>query len=197
MIGFAVGAVPDQGVVHGFSRLGQLESQSHRDGKSCVRVTRAYPDTEKLGGIFRRGDQIHGVDQTPPLSQGGVSDRFREAPIVPGVLIGELFFQCFDGGGDILAEVQVIHFGWTVSSVVLGGAACVLILFSGLLNKEVDTGEDGPRQEAVPMSEQIPAVLKNRYFWLLLLIGIFSLLMNANAIGGQIFYCNVVLKTPC
>ena len=90
----------------------------------------------------------------------------------------------------------VINFGWTVSSVVLGGVACVLILFSGLLNKEIDTGEDGPRQETVPMSEQIPAVLKNRYFWLLLLIGIFSLLMNANAIGGQIFYCDVVLKNP-
>lgn len=80
----------------------------------------------------------------------------------------------------------VINFGWTVSSVVLGGVACVLILFSGLLNKEIDTGEDGPRQEAVPMSEQIPAVLKNRYFWLLLLIGIFSLLMNANAIGSKV-----------
>ncbi len=46
------------------------------------------------------------------------------------------------------------------------------------------------------MSEQLPATLKNRYFWLLLLLGAFSLIMNANAIGAQIFYCNMVLKNP-
>lgn len=90
----------------------------------------------------------------------------------------------------------VMNCGWTVSSVVLGSVACVLILISGLLNKEVDAGESGPAHPTVSMKEQLPAVLKNRYFWLLLLIGVFSLLMNANAIGGQIFFCNVVLQNP-
>ena len=90
----------------------------------------------------------------------------------------------------------VLNFGWQISSVVLGGVARVLILFSGLINKEIDTGADGPAREVVPMRQQLPAVLKNRYFWLLLLVGVFSLLMNANAIGGQIFYCNVVLNNP-
>lgn len=90
----------------------------------------------------------------------------------------------------------VLNFGWQISSVVLGGVACVLILFSGLINKEIDTGADGPAREVVPMRQQLPAVLKNRYFWLLMLVGVFSLLMNANAIGGQIFYCNVVLNNP-
>ena len=90
----------------------------------------------------------------------------------------------------------VLHFGWTVSSVILGGVSCVLILFSALLNKEVDMVEGGGVRESVPMSQQLPAVLKNRYFWLLLLIGVFSLLMNANAIGGQIYFCNVVVNNP-
>lgn len=91
----------------------------------------------------------------------------------------------------------VLDFGWTVSSVVLGGVACALILFSGLLNKEVDSSvQGGHAVESVPMKEQLSAVLKNQYFWLLLLIGVFSLLMNANAIGGQIFFCNVVLHNP-
>lgn len=90
----------------------------------------------------------------------------------------------------------VLNFGWQVSSVVLGGIACVLILFSGLINKEIDAGPDGPAREVVPMRQQLPAVLQNRYFWLLMLVGVFSLLMNANAIGGQIFYCNVVLNNP-
>ncbi len=55
---------------------------------------------------------------------------------------------------------------------------------------------NGPSRETLPMSQQLPAVLKNKYFWLLLLIGVFSLLMNANAIGGQIFFCNEVLGNP-
>ena len=90
----------------------------------------------------------------------------------------------------------VLNFGWKVSSVVLGAVACVLILFSALINKEVDVEANGPSKETLPMSQQLPAVLKNKYFWLLLLIGVFSLLMNANAIGGQIFFCNEVLGNP-
>lgn len=90
----------------------------------------------------------------------------------------------------------VLNFGWKISSVVLGAVACVLILFSALVNKEVDVEEDGALKETLPMSQQFPAVLKNKYFWLLLLIGVFALLMNANAIGGQIFFCNEVLKNP-
>ena len=90
----------------------------------------------------------------------------------------------------------VLNCGWKVSSVVLGAVACVLILFSALINKEVDVEANGPSRETLPMSQQLPAVLKNKYFWLLLLIGVFSLLMNANAIGGQIFFCNEVLGNP-
>ncbi len=90
----------------------------------------------------------------------------------------------------------VLNFGWKISSVVLGVIACALILFSALLNKEVDAEAEGAAKEALPMSQQLPAVLKNKYFWLLLLIGVFTLLMNANAIGGQIYFCNEVLRNP-
>lgn len=54
----------------------------------------------------------------------------------------------------------VLNFGWKISSVVLGAVACVLILFSALINKEVDVEEDGPMKETLPMSQQLPAVLK-------------------------------------
>lgn len=90
----------------------------------------------------------------------------------------------------------VLGLGWAKASIILGAVACVLILFSGLLNKEIGTEEGGAKRETVPMKEQLPAVLKNKYFYLLLLIGVFSLLMNANAIGAQIYYCNVVLNNP-
>lgn len=89
----------------------------------------------------------------------------------------------------------VLHFGWKTSSVILGAVMCVLVLISGLVNKEVDAGEN-TEKKAAPMREQLPAVLKNRYFYLLILIGIFSLLMNANAIGAQIYYCNLVIGNP-
>lgn len=87
----------------------------------------------------------------------------------------------------------VLHFGWRTSSIVLGAIMCVLVLISGIVNKEVDADTENAKP-AAPMKEQLPAVLKNRYFYLLILIGIFSLLMNANAIGAQIYYCNLVIK---
>lgn len=87
----------------------------------------------------------------------------------------------------------VLNLGWKTSSIILGLVACVLILFSGLMNKEVDAEDNNAKKEVVPMSKQLPAVLKNKYFFLLLLIGATTLLMNANAIAAQIYYCNLVL----
>lgn len=90
----------------------------------------------------------------------------------------------------------VINLGWRASSIILGGVACVMIMFSAILNKEIGTEDGKAPAPAVPMKEQFPAVMKNQYFFLLLAIGVFSLLMNANAIGAQIFYCNIVLGNP-
>lgn len=92
----------------------------------------------------------------------------------------------------------VLHFGWRTSSIILGAIMFVLVLFSGLVNKEVDAGDDPVKaaKETVPMKEQLPAVLKNKYFYLLILIGVFSLLMNANAIAAQVYFCNLVVGNP-
>jgi len=90
----------------------------------------------------------------------------------------------------------VLNCGWKVSSVILGLVACVLILISGLMNKETANEMDDRTSASVSLSKQLPATLKNKYFWLLLILGAFSLIMNANAIGAQIFYCNMVLDNP-
>lgn len=93
----------------------------------------------------------------------------------------------------------VMSTGWRVSSIVLGAIAMALILLSGLMNKELGAGqamENGPVKEAVPMGKQLQGVLKNKYFYILVLLGIFPLLMNANTVGAQIFYCNIVLENP-
>lgn len=92
----------------------------------------------------------------------------------------------------------VMSFGWHWASIVLGLIAGVLILISGLVNREEDAGIDSPgaQAEKPSLKQQFPSVMKNRYFWLLLLIGVFSLLMNANAIAAQIYYCGAVLGNP-
>lgn len=90
----------------------------------------------------------------------------------------------------------VLKCGWKVSSIILGLVACALILVSGLMNRETANEMEDRPSASVPMSKQLPATLKNKYFWLLLILGAFSLIMNANAIGAQIFYCNMVLDNP-
>lgn len=92
----------------------------------------------------------------------------------------------------------VMHFGWSMTGVILGVISGSLILVPGLTLKEnigmTDHGVD--QREVLPMKQQLPAVLTNKYFYLALLIGAFTLLMNANAIASQVFYCNVVMQDP-
>lgn len=99
--------------------------------------------------------------------------------------------------GTMITWLQ-LNFGWTVTSVILGILAGVLILIPGLTVKEtIGMTDAGVKEENVlPMKQQLPAVLKNKYFYLALLVGAFTLLMNANAIGSQIYYCNVVMGEP-
>ncbi|MCD8149425.1 MAG: glycoside-pentoside-hexuronide (GPH):cation symporter [Clostridiales bacterium] len=98
-------------------------------------------------------------------------------------------------GSAITPLVLALDWHWT--SIILGCVAGALILISGLVNKEISPEEGEGMEEAKPsLKEQFPSVMKNRYFWLLLLIGVSSLLMNANAIAAQTYYCNAVLGKP-
>lgn len=100
--------------------------------------------------------------------------------------------------GTMITGLQ-IKFGWTVTGVILGIIAGVLILIPGVTIKEVvgmDNEAAGQKKNTVPMSKQLPAVFKNKYFWLALILGALTLLVNANAIAAQIYYCNVVLENP-
>jgi GPH family glycoside/pentoside/hexuronide:cation symporter len=92
----------------------------------------------------------------------------------------------------------VLNFGWTVTSIILGILAGILILITGLTIKETVgmTEEALVKKELLPIREQLPAVLKNKYFYLAFALGAITLIINANAIGSQIYYCNVVLKKP-
>jgi GPH family glycoside/pentoside/hexuronide:cation symporter len=104
--------------------------------------------------------------------------------------------------GIIIGTVTVYlvqDFGWQTTAIILGVSMGVLILitFFGVKEKvglDVDTGE--VKVDDVPFKEGLGIVLKNKYFWLILLVSVFTLLMNANAIASMIYYCNNVIGDP-
>ena len=99
--------------------------------------------------------------------------------------------------GTMITGLQ-LKFGWTITGIILGLIAGILILIPGLaIQENVGMDENAGRpKESVPLKEQLPPVMKNKYFWLALILGALTLFVNANAIGAQIYYCNVVLKNP-
>lgn len=98
--------------------------------------------------------------------------------------------------GTMITTLQ-LHFGWTVTGIILGIVAGILILIPGITCKEiVGMDEMEVKKESLSLKEQLPAVIKNKYFWLALILGALTLFVNANAIGGQIYYCNEVLHNP-
>lgn len=91
----------------------------------------------------------------------------------------------------------IIYVGWEMTGIIYGIATGVLILIPGLVCKEKVEPEKQVQNEAgIPLKEQLPAVMKNKYFWLCLLIGAITLIMNSNAIASLVYYCNVILKAP-
>lgn len=93
----------------------------------------------------------------------------------------------------------VLSHGWAFTSVVLGIASGVLILIAFLGVKErvgIDETTGRVKTEKVEFKVALPAVLKNKYFYIIMAIGIFVLLMNANAIASTVFYCNQVIGDP-
>lgn len=48
----------------------------------------------------------------------------------------------------------------------------------------------------IPMKKALPAVLKNRYFYILILVSSLGTILNANFSGSMIYYCKVVLEDP-
>lgn len=52
----------------------------------------------------------------------------------------------------------VLNLGWKTSSAILGLAACVLILVSGLMNREMTTEDEAKEQAHIPMSQQLPGI---------------------------------------
>ncbi len=94
---------------------------------------------------------------------------------------------------------MVMKLGWRTTSMILAAACFILVMIAFLGVKEkvgIDETTGRVKTKEAPFREALPLVLKNRYFYSILFIGIFVLLMNANAIASTIYYCNNVIGDP-
>jgi GPH family glycoside/pentoside/hexuronide:cation symporter len=91
--------------------------------------------------------------------------------------------------------VLVEKFGWTGTALIYGIATAVCILIGFLLTKEhIGEDESGNVQiETVPLKVALPAMLKNKYFYLLTLMFVLILMQAGGPGSVTYYYCNNVL----
>ncbi|MDD2979377.1 MAG: glycoside-pentoside-hexuronide (GPH):cation symporter [Hespellia sp.] len=138
---------------------------------------------------------IHGIAYPTLLARMTIDykDRALTSAIcsicnnISGVVIGSVI------------PVLVSKLGWSKSSVILGILSGVLLLITVFGVKEkigIDESTEKRNAQKVPMKVALPIVLKNKYFYIMMLIGIFMLILNANAISSMVYYCNEVIGDP-
>jgi GPH family glycoside/pentoside/hexuronide:cation symporter len=97
-----------------------------------------------------------------------------------------------------LIAVMYQKAGWVLTGLVLGVSAGIGYLIAGLCCKEYvgDEMTEDKRSFRIPVKVQLPAAMKNKYFWLTMALTLLALLINANAISSLIYYCNIILRDP-
>lgn len=88
---------------------------------------------------------------------------------------------------------------WKTVSVIYGIITAVMIFVCFLGTREhldMDDGTEAARIEAVPLKEAIPAILKNKYFYLLTALFILALSIASGHGSMTYYYCNVILQDP-
>lgn len=90
----------------------------------------------------------------------------------------------------------VAKIGWTATAAIYGGAAAICILIGFLTTRE-HVGEDTEGRvetEKVPLKKSLPALMKNKYFFLLAVMFILTLMNSAGPGSTSVYYCKYVLK---
>lgn len=93
----------------------------------------------------------------------------------------------------------VAVWGWRVVSIVYGiiTAVMILICFAGT-KEHLDMDADSEQMNivTVPLKEAIPALFKNKYFYLLAALFILALSIASGNGSVTYYYCNIVLENP-
>jgi len=93
----------------------------------------------------------------------------------------------------------VAKVGWGAAATIFGLLAGALILVGFFGTKErvgVDAETGKLRHKEPPLKNAIAAVLRNKYFWILLFLSAITLVVNASTIAASIFYVNIIIGDP-
>lgn len=88
---------------------------------------------------------------------------------------------------------------WKTVSVIYGiiTAVMMLICFKGTKEHlDMDDSTEVVRVETTPLKEAIPAILKNKYFYLLAALFILALGIASGHGSMTYYYCNIILEDP-
>lgn len=98
-----------------------------------------------------------------------------------------------------IAVPMVSILGWKITAVIYGiiTAVMVMVAFWGTREHiDMNEGSEQVTVENVSLKEAIPALLKNRYFYLLAIIFMILLIISTGPGSVMIYYCNVTLENP-
>lgn len=89
----------------------------------------------------------------------------------------------------------VVKYGWRTTTIIYGIATAVLILIGFFGTKERLGEIDGvqKKKESVPLKEALPAIGKNKYFFLLMAFFTLLYIMATGAGSVTYYYCNIIL----
>lgn len=103
--------------------------------------------------------------------------------------------------GSILVTVLTVRMvaasSWRLTALFFGVIAGVTIIISAIGTKEhigEDAGTGEVHVEKVDLGKALPAMLKNKYFWLLALVFVLLLIMNIANGSSTYYFCNIVLE---
>ncbi|MCI5648344.1 MAG: glycoside-pentoside-hexuronide (GPH):cation symporter [Fusicatenibacter sp.] len=86
--------------------------------------------------------------------------------------------------------------GWQMTAVIYGVVTCICILIGFFFTREhVGENENGEvKTETVPLNVALPAMLKNKYFYLLTAMFVLILMQAAGPGSMTYYYCNNVVN---
>ena len=90
----------------------------------------------------------------------------------------------------------VVKYGWRTTTIIYGIATAVLILIGFFGTKERLGEVDGvqKKKESVPLKVALPAIGKNKYFFLLMAFFTLLYIMATGAGSVTYYYCNIILE---
>lgn len=93
----------------------------------------------------------------------------------------------------------VAAWGWKMVSVVYGIVTAVMILICFFGTKEhldMDSDTEEVKIVTVPLKEAVPALFKNKYFYLLAALFILALSIASGNGSVTYYFCNIILEDP-